>query len=77
VLDSVHDLPLDISVTGHKVNRVDDRTLEIEVDKGQSLNAIFSLLADSGVEIASMRTRANRLEELFVELLNPSQGENA
>jgi len=77
VLDSVHDLPQDISVTGHKVNRVDDRTLEIEVDKGQSLNAIFSLLADSGVEIASMRTRANRLEELFVELLNPSQGENA
>jgi ABC-2 type transport system ATP-binding protein len=75
VLDSVNALPEDISVQGHRVNRVDDHTLEIEVDKGQSLNTIFSLLADSGVEIGSMRTRANRLEELFVELLDNANKE--
>lgn len=73
VLDSINVLPADISVEGHRVTRVDDHSLEIEVDKGQSLNKIFALLADSGVEIASMRTRANRLEELFVELLNGSE----
>ncbi len=73
VMDSINVLPADISVEGHRVTRVDDHSLEIEVDKGQSLNKIFALLADSGVEIASMRTRANRLEELFVELLNGSE----
>jgi ABC-2 type transport system ATP-binding protein len=73
VLDSVNVLPANLEVTGHRTQRVDDHTLEIEVDKGQSLNAIFALLADSGIEIASMRTRANRLEELFVELLNGSE----
>lgn len=75
VLDSVNVLPQDIAVYGHRVNRVDDHTLEIEVDKGQSLNTIFSLLAESGVEIGSMRTRANRLEELFVELLDNANKE--
>lgn len=70
VLDSVNVLPEDIAVTGHRVQRIDDHTLEIEVDKGQSLNKIFALLAENEVEIASMRTRANRLEELFVELLS-------
>ncbi|HSG62351.1 MAG TPA: ABC transporter ATP-binding protein [Pseudomonadales bacterium] len=75
VLDSVNVLPQDIAVHGHRVNRVDDHTLEIEVDKGQSLNTIFSLLAESGVEIGSMRTRANRLEELFVELLDNANKE--
>ncbi len=73
VLDSINVLPADIIVKGHHVTRLDDHSLEIEVDKGQSLNNIFALLADSGVQIGSMRTRANRLEELFVELLNGSQ----
>jgi ABC-2 type transport system ATP-binding protein len=77
VLDSVNALPAEIKVAGHRVVRVDDHTLEIEVDKGQSLNTIFSLLADSGIEIASMRTRANRLEELFVELLSAKNEEGA
>ena len=77
VLDSINVLPADISVEGHRVTRVDDHSLEIEVDKGQSLNNIFTLLANSGVEIASMRTRANRLEELFVELLSGNQEDKA
>jgi ABC-2 type transport system ATP-binding protein len=72
VMDAVKPLPDIINITGHKVMRIDNHTLEIEVDKGQSLNSIFALLAQEGIEIASMRTRANRLEELFVGLLNPS-----
>lgn len=70
VMDSVNVLPETITIAGHKVERIDDNTLEIEVDKGQSLNVIFAKLADLDIEIASMRTRANRLEELFVTLLS-------
>lgn len=47
---------------------IDDTTLEIEVMKGQDLNAIFRHFDRYGVGIASMRNKTNRLEELFVEL---------
>jgi ABC-2 type transport system ATP-binding protein len=77
VMDSVNPLPENIAIEGHKVNRVDHQTLEIEVDKGQSLNAIFALLASQNIEIASMRTRANRLEELFVGLLSQTSTKEA
>jgi len=77
VMDSVNPLPEHIAIEGHNVNRVDHQTLEIEVDKGQSLNAIFALLASQNIEIASMRTRANRLEELFVGLLSQTSTKEA
>jgi ABC-2 type transport system ATP-binding protein len=48
---------------------VDDRTLEVDVDKSAGLNAVFSQLDQQGVSVLSMRNKANRLEELFVNLV--------
>jgi ABC-2 type transport system ATP-binding protein len=48
----------------------DDHTLEVEVSKGQSLNDIFARLTAQGVEVASMRNKVNRLEELFIRLVD-------
>jgi ABC-2 type transport system ATP-binding protein len=50
----------------------DDHTLEIEVTKGQSLNDIFAQLSAQGVEVGSMRNKVNRLEELFIRLVDVS-----
>jgi ABC-2 type transport system ATP-binding protein len=47
----------------------DDHTLEIEVSKEQNLNDIFSRLTGAGIEVLSMRTKTNRLEELFMRLV--------
>ncbi|MGB5486159.1 MAG: ABC transporter ATP-binding protein, partial [Lysobacterales bacterium] len=33
------------------------------------LNALFSALDDAGVKVMSMRNKANRLEELFMRLV--------
>ncbi len=44
-------------------------TLEMTLEKGQSLNDVFSILSKSGLQVNSMRTKANRLEELFVSLI--------
>ncbi|CAH1573013.1 ABC transporter ATP-binding protein [Vibrio rotiferianus] len=44
-------------------------SLEIELDKSQGLNSVFSQLSDSGVKVLSMRNKANRLEELFVSIV--------
>lgn len=43
--------------------------LEVEIEKGQSLNALFRALSVAGIEVESMRTKTNRLEELFIRLV--------
>jgi ABC-2 type transport system ATP-binding protein len=48
----------------------DSHTLEIEVTKKQSLNEIFGQLTAHGIEVGSMRNKVNRLEELFVRLVD-------
>ncbi|MEZ8099727.1 ABC transporter ATP-binding protein [Vibrio bivalvicida] len=45
-------------------------SLEIEIEKTEGLNAIFTQLTEQGVQVLSMRNKANRLEELFVSIVN-------
>jgi ABC-2 type transport system ATP-binding protein len=52
----------------------DSRTLEIEVSNKQSLNEIFTRLTADGIEVHSMRNKVNRLEELFVRLVDARAG---
>jgi ABC-2 type transport system ATP-binding protein len=55
---------------GFKATLIDANTLEVEVSIGQSLNGIFAQLNSHGVEVASMRNKVNRLEELFIRLVD-------
>jgi ABC-2 type transport system ATP-binding protein len=54
---------------GYAARMTDDHTLEIEVSKEQSLNDIFARLTQLGIEVVSMRNKVNRLEELFMRLV--------
>ena len=54
---------------GYDVEQTGADCLEITMEKGQSLNAVFAALSDKQLEVRSMRTKANRLEELFVSLV--------
>ncbi|MBQ4833998.1 ABC transporter ATP-binding protein [Pseudoalteromonas sp. MMG010] len=58
-----------VSIEGYQFTMTDEFTLEVEVAKSQGLNAVFSALTAQGNTVLSMRNKANRLEELFVELL--------
>ncbi|WP_162047163.1 ABC transporter ATP-binding protein [Vibrio taketomensis] len=49
--------------------RLVNGSLEIEVEKTQGLNPVFSQLTQSGIQVMSMRNKANRLEELFVSIV--------
>ncbi|GLS92648.1 ABC transporter ATP-binding protein [Psychromonas marina] len=51
------------------IKQTDEVTLEVEIDKAQSLNKVFSELSAQGIRVNSMRNKANRLEELFIELV--------
>jgi len=54
---------------------VDTSTLEVEVLREQGLNSVFTQLSAQGIQVLSMRNKANRLEELFVGLVNGHTGE--
>ena len=48
------------------------RRIKVTLGKGQGLNTVFSTLSDIGIEISSMRNETGRLEELFLELVEPT-----
>src|SRR5688572_11515527 len=58
-------------VPGYIFNLVDEHTLEVEVSKEQSLNEVFASLSALGIHVQSMRNKVNRLEELFMKLVEP------
>lgn len=49
---------------------VDATTIELRVENDLSLNEVFSVLTKKGIGIHSMRNKTNRLEELFLDLIN-------
>ena len=62
------------ALAGFVSRMTDDHTLEIEVTKEQSLNDIFARLSQQGIEVVSMRNKVNRLEELFMRLVERRDG---
>lgn len=54
---------------GFNFNIVDDHTIEVEVEKQKGLNSVFAQLTEQNIQVLSMRNKANRLEELFVKLV--------
>lgn len=58
--------------TGYRVNQIDSRCLEVEVDKNIGVNDLFRQLSHSQIEVASMRNKNNRLEELFMTMTRAS-----
>ena len=55
--------------SGCNVKQVDDFTFEVEISKKYSLNSLFSELDKRHIKVSSLRSKSNRLEELFVHLV--------
>ena len=64
------------ALDGYPLTMVDSSTLEVSIDKDQSLNQLFNHLSTEGIEIISMRNKANRLEELFIDMVEKNLTEN-
>lgn len=68
----VLDLPVQTSsptLSGFEYRNINDHTIEVDVKKDVGLNGVFKQLSDQGVTVLSMRNKANRLEELFIRML--------
>jgi ABC-2 type transport system ATP-binding protein len=70
ILDLTKALPSNFSLTNFHFQTIAEDGLEVSIEKGQSLNQVFTQLSAQQVEVRSMRTKSNRLEELFVNLVH-------
>nr|WP_297349635.1 ABC transporter ATP-binding protein [uncultured Glaciecola sp.] len=62
-----------ISIEGFETRANDDQTLEVDVLKQGGLNPVFEELSKQNIQVMSMRNKSNRLEELFVRLVEANQ----
>jgi ABC-2 type transport system ATP-binding protein len=69
ILDTREELSSCPQVDGYPLKQVDTSTLEVEVEKSQSINELFAALTSQGLHVVSMRNKTNRLEELFFDLV--------
>jgi ABC-2 type transport system ATP-binding protein len=69
ILDLRQRLTTAPAIPGYELRLLDASTLEIDVSKDRGMNTMFSALSEQGIEVVSMRNKTNRLEELFIRLL--------
>lgn len=70
VFDLAQPYPTPIALTNVvKTKQPDPLTLEVTLKKGDSLNDVFAQLNAQNIQVASMRNKANRLEELFLGIV--------
>lgn len=54
---------------GYPAQLLDECTLQVQVEKHRGLTDLFTQLSAQGIEVLSLRNKSNRLEELFVSLV--------
>ena len=59
---------------GYPAQLLDECTLQVQVEKSRGLTDLFSQLSAQGIEVLSLRNKSNRLEELFVSLVEKNLG---
>ncbi len=65
------------ALPGYAATLADSHTLEVEMSKSQSLNDIFAQLSLQGIAVNSMRNKVNRLEEMFMRLVDKNAAKGA
>ncbi len=66
-MDPIDTLP---ALEPFTASKVDSNIFELRVDNQRSLNDVFTVLNQHGIRIHSMRNKTNRLEELFMDIIN-------
>ena len=64
-------------IAGATLVAEDDHTLDLEMPRAMDLNGVFAALDAAGIRVRSMRTKSNRLEELFVRLTGEGKANDA
>ena len=74
VLDLEQPLTVVPASLAHNAHMVDPTTLEIAVDRDDNLNHVYAMLSAADIKVRSMRNKASRLEQLFINLVGQAPG---
>ena len=69
ILDTQEEAPGDFLLPGFDLRKIEHHSLEVDLQKGQDLAQVFSALSERGITVVSMRNKENRLERMFVNVL--------
>ncbi len=69
ILDIKEKINLTPIIEGYKIKKIDEQTLEVEVNQKDNISQLLQKLSGINLNIASMKNKTNRLEELFIKLL--------
>ncbi|MGZ4999052.1 MAG: ABC transporter ATP-binding protein [Methylomonas sp.] len=69
VLDLAEPIPHAPVIDGYQIELAGSRMLNVAVPKSQGLNPLFQKLAEQGIGVSSLKNKSNRLEQLFIDLV--------
>jgi len=58
----------------YAIRQVDSTTLEVDIDQHQNISEVFQILSRCDINVVSMKNKTNRLEQLFIAMLNDNSG---
>ncbi len=70
-------VPADLQIAGFPCSILNEHEIEVEVFNDQDLNQLFAALTAADITVRSMRNKSNRLEELFMRLVDRRDRERA
>lgn len=73
ILDLAKPLSAPPALQGYDCKLVDNQTIEVVVKHNQGINDLFNQLSIQGILVSSMRNKSNRLEELFLALVENNE----
>ena len=73
ILDLEEPLTTELKLDNIHIAKIGSATLEVEIKKEQALNELFTTLSEQGITVTSMKNKANRLEELFLSLVDKTE----
>jgi len=62
---------------GYQVRLAEPATMEVDIQKDQSMNQLFTMLSACNIQVISMKNKSNRLEQLFMSMLHNNKQDNA
>jgi ABC-2 type transport system ATP-binding protein len=65
------------TIEGYQLEVLEDHTFAVDVPLEMGLHGLLDQLAAQGMEVVSMRTAANRLEQLFIDLVENQRMDSA
>jgi ABC-2 type transport system ATP-binding protein len=70
VLSLAETVPASFKIAGFVCAPLNEHEIEVEIPGDQNLNQLFTALNSAGIQVSSMRNKSNRLEELFMRLVD-------